>query len=74
MMIKPNSALPTLRVLPTRIMLITQTATSPVEQYTNQLFIRLRGRAFSVRMESNMTDTAWRLGVPRIEIKRDGRK
>jgi hypothetical protein len=53
---------------------VTKTATLPVEQFTNQLFVRLRGRSMSLRVESNQTDTAWRLGDPRLELRTDGRR
>jgi hypothetical protein len=53
---------------------VTKTATLPVEQFTNQLFVRLRGRSMSIRVESNQTGTAWRLGDPRLEVRSDGRK
>jgi hypothetical protein len=53
---------------------IVKTATLPVEQFTNQLFVRIRGRSMSMRIESNQTNTAWRLGDPRIDIRTDGRK
>lgn len=51
---------------------VMQSATVPVEQYTEQVYIRLRGRAFSLRVESNQENTSWRLGVPRIELRTDG--
>lgn len=53
---------------------VTKTATLPVEQFTNELFIRLRGRSMSMRIESNQTDTSWRLGDPRLQLRTDGRK
>lgn len=53
---------------------VTKTATLPVEQFTNQLFVRLRGRSMSFRIESNQTGTAWRLGDPRLDLRTDGRK
>lgn len=53
---------------------VTKTATLPVEQFTNQLFVRLRGRSMSLRVESNLTGTAWRLGDPRLDLRTDGRK
>lgn len=52
----------------------TRTSRVPVEQYTNQTFIRIRGRAMALRVESNETNTSWRLGIPRIELRTDGRK
>jgi len=53
---------------------VTKTATLPVEQFTNQLFVRLRGRSMSIRVESNQTGTAWRLGDPRLDLRTDGRR
>jgi len=53
---------------------VTKTASLPVEQFTNQLFTRLRGRSMSLRIESNQTGTAWRLGDPRVDLRTDGRK
>ena len=45
---------------------------SPVEQYTEQLDVRIRGRAVSLRVESNQVNTQWRLGTPRIDLRPDG--
>jgi hypothetical protein len=53
---------------------VTKTSTLPVEQFTNQLFVRLRGRSMSLRVESNLIGTAWRLGDPRLDLRTDGRK
>jgi hypothetical protein len=53
---------------------VTKTASHPVEQFTNQLFTRLRGRSMSLRIESNQLNTAWRLGDPRLELRSDGRR
>ena len=53
---------------------VTKTASLPVEQFTNQIFTRLRGRSISLRIESNQINTAWRLGDPRLDIRTDGRK
>jgi len=51
---------------------VTQTSTTPVEQFTEQTFIRLRGRSFAIKVTSNTTNTQWRLGTPRIEVRPDG--
>jgi len=53
---------------------VVQTATTPVEQFTEQTFIRLRGRSFALKVESDTTDTQWRLGTPRVDIRPDGRR
>jgi len=52
----------------------TRTASSPVEQFTNQLFLRTRGRAAAVRVESTDRGVQWKLGAPRLEYKPDGRR
>lgn len=53
---------------------VTKTASVPVEQFTDQVFIRLRGRSMSLRVESNETGVAWRLGDPRLDLRPDGRR
>jgi hypothetical protein len=53
---------------------VIRTATYPVEQYTNQVFTRLRGRTFAVRVESDQLGVAWRFGHPRIDVRTDGRR
>lgn len=53
---------------------VTKTASVPVEQFTDQVFIRLRGRSMSIRVESSQTNTEWRLGDPRIDVRTDGRR
>ena len=45
-----------------------------VEQFTTQAFVRLRGRAMAFRVESSGSGIHWRLGVPRIEVRADGRR
>lgn len=53
---------------------VTKTSSLPVEQFTDELFVRLRGRSMSLRIESNQVGTAWRLGDPRVDLRTDGRK
>ncbi len=53
---------------------VTRTATLPVEKFTRDIDIRLRGRSMSLRIESNERNTAWRLGTPRIDVRSDGRR
>jgi hypothetical protein len=53
---------------------VTKTATLPVEQFTTQLYTRIRGRSLSLRVESDLVGVAWRLGDPRIDVRSDGRK
>lgn len=54
--------------------LVTKVSTVDVDQYTDQVFVRLRGRSMSLRVESTEVGVAWRLGSPRINIRTDGRK
>jgi hypothetical protein len=56
---------------------VTQSAaatTSVVEQFTDQVNLRLRGRSFAVRVDSSDTGVTWRLGSPRLDVKPDGRR
>tara|TARA_R100001129_G_scaffold122804_1_gene85576 strand:+ start:776 stop:2686 length:1911 start_codon:yes stop_codon:yes gene_type:complete len=53
---------------------ITKSATVPVEQFTEDARVRLRGRSFALRVESTTTGVGWRLGLPRVEIRPDGRR
>lgn len=53
---------------------VSQTATVPIEQFTDQAFIRLRGRQVTFRVESDKVGTRWSLGVPRLEVQADGRR
>lgn len=46
----------------------------PVEQFTNQTYFRLRGRMMTLRVQSNDVGVAWRLGTPRVDIRKDGRR
>lgn len=52
----------------------TRTATIPVEQFTEQTYFRLRGRMMTLRVESDGLGVAWRLGIPRVDIRSDGRR
>lgn len=53
---------------------VTKTASVPVEQYTDQVFVRLRGRSMSLRVDSSQTNVSWRLGDPRLDVRPDGRR
>jgi len=51
-----------------------RSATSPVEQYTEKLNYRLRGRSFALRIDSTSLGTKYKLGSPRVDIREDGRR
>jgi hypothetical protein len=46
----------------------------PVEQFTQDAHIRLRGRSVAIKVASDTTGVAWRLGSPRLSIRPDGRR
>ena len=53
---------------------IVRTSTSVIEQFTGQVYVRVRGRQMILQVESNQLGCAWQLGSPRIDIKQDGRR
>jgi hypothetical protein len=53
---------------------ITRTATVPIEQFTGQVYVRVRGRQMILQMESNQLGCTWQMGSPRIDIRIDGRR
>ena len=53
---------------------IVRTATVPIEEFTGQVYVRVRGRQMILKVESNQIGCAWQLGSPRIDIKQDGRR
>ena len=53
---------------------ITRTAAVPVEEFTGQVFVRVRGRQLAYKVSSDTLGVAWQLGSPRFDIKADGRR
>lgn len=53
---------------------VTRTATIPIEQFTGQVFTRVRGRQMSIKMESTGLGVQWQLGAPRLDVRPDGRR
>jgi hypothetical protein len=53
---------------------VVRTATVPIEQFTGQVYVRVRGRQMILKIENNQIGCAWQLGSPRIDIKQDGRR
>jgi len=45
-----------------------------IQQFTGQVYTRLRGRQLAFRIESTGEGVAWQLGTPRIDIRQDGRR
>lgn len=52
---------------------ITRTATVPIEEFTGQVYIRVRGRQLILELRSTALGVAWQMGTPRIDIRPDGR-
>lgn len=53
---------------------VTQTATTPVSQYTELCWIRLRGRQATFKVASSDIGVQWQLGATRVEIQPDGKR
>ena len=53
---------------------VTRTATVPVEEFTDQVYTRVRGRQMAIKVESSGEGTTWQLGAPRIDLRPDGRR
>ena len=51
---------------------ITRTAVLPIEQYTGQIYTRVRARQMSVKVESTELGVTWQLGAPRLDLRADG--
>jgi hypothetical protein len=62
---------------------VTSSASQPVsksntyvitEEFTGQIYTRMRGRQMIFKISSNQVNTCWQLGAPRIDIRADGRR
>jgi hypothetical protein len=53
---------------------VTRTAVLPVEQFTGQIYTRVRGRQLAMKVESTGLGVTWQLGAPRLDMRPDGRR
>jgi len=53
---------------------VTRTATVPIEEFTGQAYVRLRGRQMAFKVESTAEGVAWKLGATRFDMRPDGRR
>jgi hypothetical protein len=53
---------------------VDRVGTYTVDQFTGQIYTRVRGRQMALKILSNQIGTAWQLGAPRIDIRPDGRR
>jgi hypothetical protein len=51
-----------------------RTTTSTVDENTEQVHLRLRGRQFTVQVGSDGLEVGWRLGSLRYDLRQDGRR
>jgi hypothetical protein len=52
----------------------TQAHQYTVQTFDGQVYTRVRGRQLSFKIESTGIGVAWQLGIPRIDVKPDGRR
>ena len=48
--------------------------TASVDTYTNQVFVRARGRQMNFKIASDTLGTQWQLGATRVDFRPDGRR
>ena len=48
--------------------------TATIDQYTNQVFVRARGRQMTFKIASEDVGVQWQLGMTRVDFKPDGRR
>lgn len=58
---------------------VTETVTGTVEEtssdiYTNQVFLRARGRSMNFKVGNSDKGVKWRVGLPRLDARPDGRR
>ena len=53
---------------------VTRVTTVPIEEFTGQVFVRIRGRQIAVKIESTGLGVTWKLGKPRLDVRPDGRR
>lgn len=53
---------------------IARSAVVPIEQFTGQVFIRVRGRQLIMKFESTDLGVAWQLGSMRLDMQLDGKR
>ena len=52
----------------------TSVSSYTIQTYDGQVYTRIRGRQLSFKLESTGMGVAWQLGIPRIDVKPDGRR
>jgi hypothetical protein len=70
----PGAASQTTNVAGTTLTRNVTTATGSIDQYTNQVFIRARGRQMNFKISSDTLGTQWQLGDTRVDAQPDGKR
>lgn len=52
----------------------TRSVTVPVEEFTGQVYVRVRGRQMVVRVASTAAGVKWQLGALRYDVRPDGKR
>jgi hypothetical protein len=45
-----------------------------VDEYTGQIFIRARARQMALKIKSETLGVSWQLGIPRLDVRTDGKR
>lgn len=53
---------------------IVKSSSVPIEQYTEKVDLRVRGRAIALKISSDQVGTTWRTGLNRLDIRPDGKR
>jgi hypothetical protein len=53
---------------------VVRSSTVPIDQFTGQVNIRVRGRQMSIKASSDQIGVQWQLGSCRLDVRPDGRK
>jgi len=54
---------------------ITRSIEAPIELYTREVWVRMRGRHVAFKIASTAdAGTAWQVGMPRLSVRTDGRR
>ena len=51
---------------------VTRSSSSPVEVFTEQIYVRVRGRSVELKLASTDVGVHWQLGTPLVEVRPDG--
>jgi len=53
---------------------VTRTVSTPIEEYTEEVYVRIRGRQVAMKVESSDVGVQWQLGATRLDMRPSGRR